>query len=415
MKLPRTLSRIAATCLAFIASLVLQSRAAADAVLHWNKTMCDFSAGLGANGLPPFLEVRVYAMAHLAMLDALRSVSNPPASSRSPQVANADAAIAAAAYGVLKTELPMGDAFFDAAYSAALAGIPLSGARSRGLAIGEAAANEILAKRANDDPFGRLLAPYTPGTGPGAYQPTPPINFVAGAGWATMPAFVLKSNDQFRPPPPYTSLRSFEYTMDVNEIQVLGKAGSTARTTEQTQVALFWYENSSFAWNRIAQTVSIARQLSLNENARLFAALNCGIVDAYIASMDSKFHYNFWRPITAIRAAGIDGNALTVPDVAWEPLNVTPPVPDYTSAHAAAGGAASVIIAAWVGDTSAFSSTSTTAPGTRMFERLSDAAVENAYSRMLVGIHFRRACTAGLEQGRSVGTYILKHAKFLKP
>jgi hypothetical protein len=387
---------------------------AVDSITAWNKTVCDFSAALTKPGLPPFLESRAYAMAHLAMFDALQAVSSPPYSTNPNQSADPDAAVAAAARAVLVSQLPSGAAVFNAAYTTAIDAIPDSPSRALGIEIGEAAAGVILSQRASDDPIAKLTAPYTPGTGPGAYQLTPPLNIVLGAGWASMPTFVLKSADQFRAPIPYSSLRSLEYTMDVNEIQVLGSATSAVRTAEQTALARFWYENSSYAWNRIAQTLSAAHGLSRAQNARLFAALNCALADAYIASFDSKYYYNFWRPITAIRAGSTDSNSLTVQDAAWSPLLTTPPIPDYPSGHSAAGAAAAVVLAAFVGDENTFQCTSTTWGVPRMFDRISDAATENAYSRMLVGIHFRRACTAGLEQGRAVGQYVLSRPNFLK-
>jgi membrane-associated phospholipid phosphatase len=214
-------------------------------------------------------------------------------------------------------------------------------------------------------------------------------------------------------------LRSLEYAMDVNEIELLGKAAGSGRTTDQTAIAFYWYENSSFAWNRIAR--SLSGRLSLLDHARLFAALNAAISDAYMTSLESKFYYNFWRPITAIREADTDGNPLTAADEAWEPAFVTPPVPDYPSAHAAAGGAAAEVIGAFVGRNRGFTHVSTTGPisgvpgaQTRSFSSLQHAAMENAYSRMLVGIHFRLACTAGTEQGREIGRYVLEQATFLK-
>jgi hypothetical protein len=410
-----TFSKTAAVTVGFGILLFTGSRAQADSIVQWNKTICDFSAALPKPGLPPFLESRAYAMAHLAMFDALHSVSSPPYSTNPNRTADPDAAVAAAARAVLVSELPMGTATFNAAYATAIGAIPDSGARALGIEIGEAAAAVIIAQRASDDPFGRLTTPYTPGSGPGAYQPTPPLNIVLGAGWTKVPTFVLKSNDQFRAPIPYSSLRSLEYTMDVNEIQALGKGPTAAgRTPDQTAIAMFWYENSSFAWNRIAQTLSAAHGLSRAVNARLFAALNCALADAYLASFDSKYYYNFWRPITAIRAGSTDDNPLTVEDATWSPLLNTPPIPDYPSGHSAAGGAASVVIAAFVGDENTFVCTSTTWGATRTVNRVSDAATENAFSRMLVGIHFRRACTVGLEQGRAVGKYVLGRPDFLK-
>lgn len=150
-----------------------------------------------------------------------------------------------------------------------LAAIPAGTAKNRGIALGQAAA-AMLASRANEDVLGAINAPYTPGTKPGDYQPTPPTNFTDSAGWGTLSTFGVRSSAQFRAPRPY-SLQSLEYAMDVNEIAVLGKAGVSARTSDQTAIAFFWYENASFAWNRIARKLSGG--MSLMQHARLYAAL----------------------------------------------------------------------------------------------------------------------------------------------
>lgn len=393
---------------------------AADAVERWNQALTDWAA---AADVPPFIEARTYAMAHIAVLGAARAALNPERG----RVASLDAAVAVAAHDVAAVEFgKFGNvAALDSKYAAELAAIADGPAKSLGIAIGRAAASSMLASRADEDVFAAIGAPYVPGTQPGDYQPTPPLGFVVGAGWGSIRTFVLKSGSQFRAPPPY-SLKGLQYAMDLNEIQVFGKAGSTARTKDQTAIAFFWYENSPFAWNRIARASSA--HLPVLEHARLYAALNAALSDAYVTSLESKFHYNFWRPITAIRAADTDGNPLTNADRTWEPAFVTPPIPDYPSGHSAAGGAAAEVIVAFVGERP-FSHTSTTGPlafgpgglaapypaaVTRSFANALDAARENAYSRMLVGIHFRLACTAGLKQGREIGRYVVERATFLK-
>jgi hypothetical protein len=388
----------------------------ADSVERWNIAMTDFSAGLPLFSLPPFVEMRDYAMAHIAMLNAVKAATRPYSAGST----SVDAAVAAAAHDVLVVEF--GKFFgsntpFDSVYTAELAAIPDGAAKNRGVAIGQAAAAAMLASRASDDVIGALNAPYTPGTKPGDYQPTPPTNFVSAAGWGALSTFGVRSSSQFRAPPPY-SLRSLEYAMDLNEIAVLGKAGVSARSSDQTAIAFFWYENGSFAWNRIAR--KLAGGMSLMQHARLYAALNAAMSDAIASAMESKFHYNFWRPLTAIRAADTDGNPLTVQDSSWEPTFITPPVPDYPSGHASAGAAAAAVLDALIGPNLPFQHTSTTAPAagpdatvTRSYASADDAARENAFSRMLVGIHFRRACTAGLQQGRDVARYVLEQAPFL--
>jgi hypothetical protein len=388
-----------------------------DSIERWNIAMTDFSAGLPPPGLPPFVEVRAYAMAHIAMLNAVKSATRPYNTGST----SVDAAVAAAAHDVLVAEFGKfvgPNTPFDGTYAAELAAIPDGTAENRGIVVGQAAAAAVLASRASEDVLAALNAPYTPGTKPGDFQPTPPTNFTSAAGWAALSTFGVRSSAQFRAPRPY-SLQSLEYAMDLNEIAVLGKAGVSARSSDQTAIAFFWYENSSYAWNRIARKVSGG--MSLMRHARLYAALNAAISDAYATSLESKFYYNFWRPLTAIRAADTDGNPLTVKDPYWEPAFVTPPVPDYPSAHAAAGAAAAEVLNALVGANLPFQHTSTSAPAagpdatlTRSYDSVSDAARENAYSRMLVGIHFRRACTVGLQQGRDVARYVLEQAPFLR-
>jgi membrane-associated phospholipid phosphatase len=401
-------------------ALLMPARAfatgSADSIERWNIAMTDFSAGLPPPGLQPFVEARAYAMTQIAVLNAVKAVTH----SSSPGSISIDAAVAAAAHDVLVAEFGIffgPNTPFDSTYTVELAAIPAGTAKNRGIAVGQATATAMLASRANEDVLGAINAPYTPGTKPGDYQPTPPTNFTDSAGWGALSTFGVRSSAQFRAPRQY-SLQSLEYAMDLNEIAVLGKAGVSARTSDQTAIAFFWYENASFAWNRIARKLSGG--MSLMQHARLYAALNVAISDAYATSLESKFYYNFWRPLTAIRAADTDGNPLTVKDPYWEPAFITPPVPDYPSGHAAAGAAAAEVLNALVGANRPFQHTSTSAPGagpdatpTRSYDSVFDAARENAFSRMLVGIHFRRACTVGLQQGRDVARYVLEHAPFL--
>jgi len=423
MKIKRSPFQAIAFCSAVLIGLALLMPArafatgSADSIERWNIAMTDFSAGLPLFALTPMVEMRAYAMAHIAMLNAVKSASRPYNAGST----SVDAAVAAAAHDVLVVEF--GKFFgsntpFDSVYTAELAAIPDGTAENRGIAVGQAAAAAMLASRANEDVLGALNAPYTPGTKPGDYQPTPPTNFVSAAGWGALSTFGVRSSAQFRAPRPYSSLRSLEYAMDVNEIAVLGKAGVSARSSDQTAIAFFWYENGSFAWNRIARKLSGG--MSLMQHARLYAALNAAMSDAIATTLESKFYYNFWRPLTAIRAADTDGNPLTVKDPYWEPAFITPPVPDYPSGHAAAGAAAAEVLDALVGANLPFQHTSTTAPAagpdatlTRSYDSVNDAARENAFSRMLVGIHFRRACTVGLQQGRDVARYVLEQAPFL--
>jgi hypothetical protein len=380
------------------ATLLAAGNAFADVVVDWNAAMTSYSESLPPPGMPPFVESRVYAMTHIAVLNA---VSGRGASY------DQSAAAAQAAHDVLVNQFPDGTANWDNLLAMELAGIPDGRAKTRGVQLGAAAAADMLADRAQDG-SATAEGPYTPGNQPGDYQFTPPFDgppfngYAAVPKWGQVTPFVLGKVEKFRAPPPYT-VQDLDYTFDFNEIKALGSINSVARTADQTTLAIFWYENSSFGWNRIARLLVAQQANTLVEHARLFASLNAALADAYIASVDSKYLYNFWRPITAIRQAGSDGNDLTTADLGWEPLLLTPPVPDYPSAHAAAGGAASVVLIWFFGDQHTFTLASTFPVPPRTFNRISDAAKENSISRMLVGIHFRRACNAGYDQGLNVG------------
>jgi hypothetical protein len=350
-------------------------------------------------------------MAHIAMRNALAEHGNNHG-------ANDDAAVAQAAHDVLKLALPGGAAAFDALLALQLAAIPNGPAKTKGILLGADKAAEMIAARANDA-SASAEGPYAPGTNPGDYQFTapfdgPPFNgYAAVPKWGSVKPFAMLRGDQFRVAPPY-KVTDLAYTFDYNEIKVLGSTPSAARTPDQTALALFWYESSSYGWNRVARVIAAQHSLTLVERAQLYASLNAALADAYIAAIESKYTYNFWRPITAIQRAASDGNASTVPDPTWQPLLLTPPIPDYPSAHATAGGAAAAVLISVFGDaqTFTFSSTMSAAvPGLqpRTFHRISDAAKENAYSRMLVGIHFRLACEMGLAQGIAVGTWVAQH------
>ena len=416
--------------------LVLGSpaRAAADAVTHWNTTAASaaFAAGLdnSAGCVDPLHESRIFAMMHVAIHDALNAIdrrSQPYAfDAQAPAGASADAAVAAAARDVLVALFPQlpgelgltPDAaveFVEAAYVAALAAIPDTPAKTQGILIGQAAAAAILDLRDGDGsttpPF--LDFAYIPGPNPGDFQFIPGLPFAAFPNWGKVTPFVLTSSSQYRPKAPY-AVTSKKYAADFNEVKSLGAVDSTTRTADQTEIALFWVEGSPQGWNRIARTVSVQHGLDLWQNARLFGLLNLASADAYVADFENKYFYEFWRPITAIRAADTDGNPDTVADPTWDSLVGTPPAPDYPSGHSGQGAAMAEVLARFFGDKVSFSTTATTQPGvTRSFTSFSQAAEENGNSRIYVGFHFRHAVTEGIKLGSKVGKVAFNH--YLRP
>jgi membrane-associated phospholipid phosphatase len=397
----------------------------ADVVLEWNQLLLN---AVKANGGAPFTFSRNAAIVSAAVYDAVNAIdrSYTPlfADVKAPRGASLEAAAAQAAHDTLAELFPTQQDTFDAALAADLAGIP-PGLPRLGVAVGHEAARQILAWRSTDgsnDP-----STYVPGTGPGVWQPTPRPNPnpppaelpglpAAAPQWATATPFCIPANSAFRPPP-QPGLNSVEYTDAFNEVKSLGARDSTTRTAEQTEIARFWAGaagtfTSGGYWNQIAQDVAARRGNSLVENARLFGLLNVAQADAYFAVWDAKYTYNFWRPVTAIRAADTDGNPDTSPDPGWAPLLVTPNHPSYVSGHSGHSAAAAAVLAAFFGtDAVGFSLTSDSVPGgvTRSFDSFSAAVREVSDARVYAGIHWRFDVAAGEALGYEVGNYVVSH------
>ena len=280
----------------------------------------------------------------------------------------------------------------------------------RGIAWGQTVADAIIAWRSTDG-FTPAPPPFLGGTAVGEWRPTPP-GFLPGAGpqFATMTPWVITAPWQFRPAGP-AALTSDQYATDFNEVKAIGSLTSSTRTDFQTEVAKFWNGNTALYWNRIAQTMSAQNNTTLSDNARMFALLNIAIADAAIACWDAKYHYVFWRPITAIQLADTDGNAATDPDPSWTPLLVTPNFPEYPSAHATVSPAAAVVLQAAFGDSGPFTLDSEVLPGVlHSFTSFAAAADEAFVARIYGGIHFRTSCHDGHDLGVAVGNYVLANA-----
>jgi hypothetical protein len=401
---------------------------AADVVLEWNQLLLN---AVKANAVAPFAFSRDAAIVHTAVYDAVNAIdgSHTPlfADVKAPRGASLEAAAAQAAHDTLTELFPAQQSTFDAALAADLADIPPGRARL-GVAVGHEAARQILVWRSTDGSVPDPNAPpYTPGTGPGVWQPTPRPNPnpppaelpglpAAAPQWATVTPFCIPGDSAFRPPP-QPGLDSVEYTDAFNEVKSLGARDSTTRTAEQTEIARFWAGGpgtftSGGYWNLIAQEVAVARGNSLAENARLFALLNVAQADAYFAVWDAKYTYNFWRPVTAIRAADTDPNPDTSPDPGWTPLLVTPNHPSYVSGHSGHSAAAAAVLAAFFGtDGIGFSLTTDSLPGgvTHGFDSFSAAVREVSDARVFAGIHWRFDVAAGEALGYDVGNYVVRH------
>jgi len=428
---PQRIANVTASVLGLLAltGFGIPHEAAADEVLDWNITGFDATAAGGQNNI---VISRTMTMMHLAVHDALNAIERRYEpylyEGKAQSTALPAAAIAAAARHVLVAVIPSWGkpeqrekalGIVDSAYTAALEKVPDGLPKTQGIAVGQAAAAAMLAARKADG--SSAAAQYTPGTAPGQWRPHPnpvpanppiPDPALASGNWPAMlpqwghvTPFTMAAPWQFRLPGP-PALASADYARDYEEVKRLGGKNSTARTAEQSEIARYWYEGSPQGWSRIARVVSAERGQDRWDNARLLALVNAVIADGFIAGADTRYLYNFWRPVTAIRAGDPNGNEATAADPAWETFLNTPPLPDYPSTHSVAGGAASVVLARFFGnDQIAFTMTSGPpfAGITRSFRSFSHAARENADSRVYAGIHFRRACQDGIKLGQQIG------------
>jgi len=383
----------------------------ADVVTNWNAIGLNTSTAAGQGPSP---QGRTLSIMHTAIFDAVNAINprytvyavSPPVT----QPASQESAAAAAGYGVLVRLFPAAKPALDAQYAASLALIPDGDAKTNGIAVGEFVAVAMVALRSND---GSAPISYTlPPAGLGIWRPTSPTP-PASPQWGGVTPFALESATQFHAPPP-PELTSAEYTDDVNEVKLYGRATGSLRTDDQTEMARFWVEPGTLQWNRIARAMAAERGTTLAENARLFALLNMAFADASIVVFETKYRFNFWRPIHAIRENDgttqyDDGNPDTVPDPTYTPLIVTPNHPEYLSGHCISSAAAAEVLTLVFGQNAAFTTTSTSLAGVaRSFQSFQDAAREVIDARVFGGIHFRRTCVLSNEIGRKIGKYAVK-------
>ena len=279
--------------------------------------------------------------------------------------------------------------------------------------LAEVAVKAAFKERENDG--SSTSVHYVPSDKPGQWRRTPP-NFRPPElpHWVNVKPWLIKDPQDFLPPPP-PALDSAAYAAELEEVRAIGGKGSTKRTPEQTLIAHFWSDFSYTTsppghWNDIAREVCGQRKLTTLEAARLFAVLNVALADACVAVWHCKYHYNFWRPVTAIQRADEDGLDSTSPDKNWEPLLVTPPHPEYVSGHSGASGAAAEVLEHFFGTKGiSFDTESDDVKDTkRHFTSFGACAEEVAMSRLYGGIHYPMSGTEGLKLGRVVGRAVIE-------
>jgi len=381
-------------------SLVLIAVAArADTVTDWADKITEIAID-GPN------TVRTVALAQNAVYEAVNAITARYPADRvdvgPTQGASLDAAIAAASHAVLLHEAPALKDRIEAAYQQALGHIAAGEARTRGIGLGERAAADVVEKHAND--IGKIES-YRPLTTPGVYVPT---TFPLGYAFAQHRPWFMKSAAQFRPGPP-PALTSALWARDYNEIKAIGSATSTVRTPEQTDIARFWATALPDVHMGVVRSVATAPGREVTRNARLYAAVAAAMNDAEIAVLEAKYHYNFWRPITAIRNGDRDGNPATERDPDWTPLIATPLHPEYPCAHCVIAATIAAVIRADAGGgpVPTLKTTSNTAPGvTRRWTRTEDVVKEVSEARILDGVHYRNSTEVGNRMGEQIGALV---------
>ncbi|TXN38366.1 vanadium-dependent haloperoxidase [Flagellimonas hymeniacidonis] len=402
-----------------------------EVLISWNQKIMEIA--IEEDGLLTLKGLRTVTMMHIAIHDALNSIAplyNTYAYKGEEIYTEPIATAAYAAYTVAVRQYPDKKSVFEAELHKWIKNIKDENATSKTLA--EASALNILNKRNKDAWNGEADYTWHP-MAPGVYaefneHSGTPVGFIFGSGWAKAEPFMLPAQNYFRSPPP-PEIKSDAYTKAFNEVKAVGSTQNPTRTSDQTHLAMWWKDFVENSHNRLARQLVLKENLNLWEASRLFALMNMAVYDAYINVFDNKFHYNHWRPYTAIRWAENDENPDTHADLEWNNLHQhTYPFPSYPSAHGTASSAAMktlantlgkgdnysfVMITEEVDSAGPFSEKVQMAPSTRSFNSFSEAGLEASMSRVYLGIHFRYDSEEGNSLGTKIGGYAIEN--FMTP
>ena len=404
-------------------------------VMFWNeKTAIVLSAAM-----PQPSRTRYFAIIQIAVHDALNNIK--PKFERyslfeRSQHANPDAAVASAAYWAMKGLNRQGFPL-DTWYNESLATIPDGESKELGKTLGRLAAEAIIANRANDGFTQTILTSTFPpnGVNPGEYRSTvTAVNWVPTQtqfgfrvlyNWGTVTQpYVIENNQQFRPGGPY-AVTSNEYTTEFNEVKIKGARVDGIRSSEEEKISKFWSENRpSIIWNLFVRKAIENKKLDAWKTARLFALMHVCMAESINSQFNAGYHFYSWRPETAIRLAGTDGNNDTQGDAGWlpflseSPTSASGPVPGYPNGFAAYGGTTAEILRLFFGsdETSIDITTTNTHPAITepkpsfQYSNFSQAARDNSLSLIYSGWDFRKSALDGEEMGRQIANYVFTHA-----
>ena len=410
--LPRLLSIV------FLTLIVSGTASAQNPVIDWNA----IAVTTALNGSPTTSPASTtsggtslyLAYVHLAVFDAVNTIDRryqsygPEISA--PPGASLDAAAIAAAYTTLLNYFPEQASSLAAQYAASLAVIPDGAPKMHGILVGQAAANAIISMRLSDGRGANVPYVYPSVPTAGVWIPTPPGFLPPQTPWVgQMQPFTMRNASQFLPDEPPPDLQSEEWADNFNEVKTLGAINSTVRTPAQTEVGLFWTEHTSRQYARAFRALAVARALDTSDTARLFAMVWAGFADSFIGCMNAKYHFSFWRPVTAIQNAGLAGNPLTIADPLWKPLGTTPNHPEFPAAHGCVTGSVARTLEAFFGtDKVTLMVSSTVTNTTHTFNTTKELEEEVFGARIYAGFHYRRSLVEGFELGHHVVKHMLR-------
>ncbi len=407
-----------------------------DMVMYWNEK----AATVLNPGFSQPARTRVFARIQVAVHDALNSIKpkyERYAFHEREQHANPDAAVASAAYWIMKRTTLVGNPPLDQWYNESLATIPEGASKDSGIAVGKRSADALIANRATDGFTQVVNMSVNPpnGSNPGEYRSTltasnwVPTQNLLGVrivpNWGiVMKPWVIESNQQFRPAEPFT-VNSTDYTTDFTEVKTKGARLGSTRTAVEEKIAQFWSDNRpTYLWNLVARKAVENKKLDAWKTARLFALIHVAMAESITSQLNAGYHFYSWRPETAIRLAATDGNDNTAGDANWLPFlsetatSVTPALPGHPNAYAANAGTASEMLRLFFGsdETSIDITTATTNPAVLEpkpsfhFNSFSQAARDNSLSMIYNGWDFRKSVLDGEEMGRQIANYVFTHA-----
>ena len=380
--------------------------ALADVITDWNEKAV---ALVGKHRMLPPQAERVIACVHLAMFDAVNSIEpryKPYRVSLSAQKTTPkDAAAAVAAGTVLAKMFPQDEAEINAAVGVHLAMIPDGAVKSDAVELGRTVGAKMIADREGDG----AAAPdaYRPRAAAGMYVPTP---ITASSMWPKVRPFAISSPAQFRPQAPI-SLTSQQWATDYNEIKALGGKDNKQRTAKQTEDARFWLITGPASYYPIVRQLVATKQMDLVDSARFMALASTAVADSFIAVFDAKYHYEFWRPITAIRNGDRDNNPATELEATWQPIDNTPMHPEYPCAHCISAAAIAAVVESVLGsaDIPEVTMTSSAVPGvTHRWTNVWAYVDEVSLARIYAGFHYRFSTRVGQDMGRQIGQLVVR-------